>query len=234
MSLAYGDVLTAARDSSVWFDHSRTPGGVAARMASDIQRDLIAKLVKRDAERLSTTTSFSGATVVAALGTPPVAVALPAALQYVRANFVIAGSSLEPPVLRMTVPGRLATTDDVGWYVQGANAYFTGVASQWSNIGSVIVTYVPLPVDVVAETDVLAIPGDGKGAFKARLAYAFALRVNGMPASTEEPDMTQVIQLDVSAFASEADKAEAAWLAQASDQRRRAHLTIRNGADLLP
>lgn len=233
MSLTYGDVLTAARDASAWFDHSRIPGGVAARLASDIQRDLVAKLGKRDPERLSTTSILTNATVVASLGNPPTAVALPAAMQYVRAQYVVTGSQMEPPTLQMIPQSRLADRFDVGWYIQGSNAYFTGVASQWSGIQSVIMTYVPYVVDLAAETDVLALPDDAQGAFKARLAYAFALRCNGMPASTEQPDLSQVIQLDVSAFGSEAEKAEASWLAQASDQRRKARLTIRNGADFL-
>lgn len=224
MSLTYGDVLTAARDGSAWFSHDRIPGGVAARLASDVQRDLVAKLCKRDPEKLSTTTTLSIATITAALavnGAAPLPVTLPAAASVVRMIARYGTVDNAHTLWAITPDEAVDATHEMSWYLQGGNAYFTGMASTWTAVTSVDVVYVPFVTDLAGETDVLTIPDDGKWAMSARLAYAFALRINGQPASLEQPDLSQVIQLDVSAFQGAATAAEQLWLAQASDQRRK-------------
>lgn len=224
MSYTYHDVLTAARDSSAFFDPTRISGGPAIRMASDIQRDLVAKMAKRDPERLSTTATLTASTVVAALsvsGAAPLPVALPAAMQVVR-MVVRYGDTIRAHTLWAITPDEaVESANEMAWYLQGSNAYFTGTAEDWTAVTSVDVTYIPFVADLVTETDALTIPDDGKWAMTARLAYAFALRVSGMPVSTEVPDMSSVVQLDVSAFQAAATAAEQLWLSQASDQRRK-------------
>ncbi len=231
MSLTYLDISIAARDMNVWFDFVHIPRGIATRMASDIQRDLLVKAAKRDPDGLSTTTTLTGATVVASLGTPPLPVALPSALQYVRARVVTTGSSDQPDDLELITADHLSDWSGQGYWLQGSAAYFTGTTADWSNAQSVIVTYIPSPVDFTANTDLIALPDHAKGAFAARLAFAYAMRVNGMPASTDQPVAVDIVKVDVSMYAQLATKAEQEWLALLSDQRRKSRLTIPNGAD---
>jgi hypothetical protein len=222
MSLTYADILRSARDASAFFDATRIPGGPAVRMASDIQRDLVAKAAKRDPELLATTTTLTGATVVAALGSsgvPPTAVTLPAFYQIVRIQSLT--SSTQPSTLIAILPEEAHDyQSDRAWFTVGAQVYFTGYSADWTDVVSAIVTYIPAVSDLAAETDGLVVPDGAKWAMTARLAFAFAMRVNGMPTATESPGSAPV-QLDISAFSAQASQAESAWLAQLSDQRRK-------------
>jgi hypothetical protein len=221
VSLTYGDILRSARDASAFFDPTRISGGPAIRMAADIQRDLVGKLLKRNPEQVATTATLTSATVVAALGVPgvpPLPVTIPAAMRVVRMQ--VAYPTGQPRTLIAITPDETREYEgDLAWFTQGGSAYFTGYASDWTAVQSVIVTYVPYVSDLATEADALVLPDDAKWAFTQRLAYAFALRVNGMPMSTEQPGSTP-IQLDINAFSAEAAKAESAWLAQITDQRR--------------
>jgi hypothetical protein len=214
-------VLRAARDASAFYDATRIPGGPAIRFAADIQRDLVAKAAKRNPELMATTTTLTSATVVASLGvpgTPPSAVTLPAFHQIVRIQSLGTG---QPCTLIAITPDETEDYEsDRAWYSSGGSVYFTGYAGDWTGVASVIVTYIPLVADLATEADVLVLPDDAKWALTARLAYAFALRVNGMPMATEAPGSAP-IQLDINAFSAEAMKAESAWLGQITDQRRK-------------
>jgi len=222
VSLTYGDVLRAARDGSAFFDATRIPGGPAIRFAADIQRDLVAKAAKRNPELLATTTTLTGAAVVAALGvpgTPPSPVTLPASHQIVRMQSLT--PSTQPCTLIAITPDETREYEsDRAWFTVGGQAYFTGYATDWTDVSSVIVTYIPAVTELATESDLLVLPDDAKWALTARLAYSFALRVNGMPMATEAPGSAP-IQLDISAFSAAAGAAESAWLAQLTDQRRK-------------
>lgn len=220
--LTYGQVLTSARDGSMFFDHTRISGGPAIRLASDIQRDLVSKLAKRDPERLATTATLTSATVVAALAVgnaPPLPVTIPAFMQVVRIQ--VRHASGVPHTLWAITPDEAEEHQrQPAWFLAGGSIYFTGTAEDWTDMTQVDVTYVPFVTDFTAETDSVILPDDAKWAFVARLQLAFALRVNGSPAS-QEADLSQTVSVDVNAFAEMAKSAEAAWLAQQSDQRRR-------------
>lgn len=232
MSFTYVDVLRAARDTCPYFDFRRIPGGTAARLASDIQRDLVAKLVKRDPERLATTQTLTGSTVVAALavaGAAPLPVALNPALQYVRLIARYSTGS-DPEILTMIAPHELPEyVGERACYLEGSNAYFSGQPADWSQVSTVDVVYVPWIPDIAALTDVLIVPDTAKSAFSSALAFAFARRCNGSPFSLEAADQSDLIRLDVTAFAQTAAEAERQWLATISDQRRKVRGTIREG-----
>jgi len=231
VSYLFVDILHAARDTCPYFDFRRIPDGTAARLASDIQRDLIVKCAKRDPERLSTTASIPVATITAALsvaGSAPLAVPLPAALQYIRLIARPTGAGGDPAILRQIAPYEMGDyTRDIAVSIQGANAYFTGAAPDWGWVSTVDVVYIPFATDFATLNDAVALPDDAKAAFSATLAWAFARRSNGSPFSLEAADQSNLIQLDVSSYQQAAEKAEMMWLASVSDQRRKVRGTIR-------
>lgn len=221
MSYTFEDVDRAARDRSAYFDPTRIPHGVSARLASDVQRDLLRAGNRRAPDLLVSTTTVS----VASLGT---AITLPAHLHVTRCEVNFAdGTDPEPLTL---VPARRKDdfTRDRAAYLVGPSLYLTGEAADWTDVTNVTVTYVPWAADFTALADTIALPDDAKDAFVAALAKAFAFRVNGLPFDGQDP-RNGTIALDVTAFAAEAERAERAWTAALVDQVRAfSRLTIRN------
>jgi hypothetical protein len=227
----YGELLRAARDASAYFDQTRIPGGPAARMASTVLRDLSAKFTMRSPEGLESSVDIPVATIVAALGPPPAPVTLPNADLYIRAVVSRPNDPTEGDILPMTNPWGRLTFAGPAWYPLGRNAYFTGVASDWATVDHVTIEYAPYPGDLDSEDTVVALPDTAKDAFTAKLAYAFALRINRQPLSLEQPDPRQLIQLDVNAFQDTAQRAEWSWLVQLTNQRNKVRSSIPNGVE---
>ena len=131
----------------------------------------------------------------------------------------------------MLTPDRLSTWTGRGWYVSGSKAYFTGIATDWANVTSVLVTYVPFPADFAAETDAVTLFPAALNCFIDGLVLQFALRLNGMPTNPEDAAGSAPIRVDVNAFQKSYDDSLAQMLSQLGQQRRQSRLTIRNGAD---
>ena len=202
----YADLLNAARDASPFFDPTRIPGGVAARLASQSQRALIEATIRRDPDMFRVTTTVPAVSLVP--GTP---YTLPPFTQVIRLEVQFTAPEPFPEPLPFIPASR---ADDYasrrGAYLTGTSLNFTGRPEDWGTIAGVVVCYVPQIADFAAESDSLSVPDDAKDAVAADLALRFARRVNGMPIDGEDPEHG-VIQLDMDAFTMHAATAVDGW-----------------------
>jgi len=223
-TLTYGDLLNQARDRSPFFDPTRIPGGVAARLASAVQQALVSQTVRRDPDMFRLTTTIDATTIVP--GTP---VQLPAYSVVTRAELVW-GSPVGFPVQLPLIPESRKDDNQTSRaaYLNGGAITFTGRTEDYTNVLSVVVNYVPPIAPFTAETDSLALPDDAIDALAATLALRFAFRVNGMPMDGMDPSKA-VIQLDTNAFLSDARQAQDDWFQRVVKGVRVRAVSNRNG-----
>lgn len=203
MALTFGQVETAARDYSPWFDRSRVPQGVAARMCSDIQRDLVSKLARANPNAIATSQ-----TVSLAFGS---AISLNAHELVVRAQANFTDTTLDPAPITFLTPGMESMT----WatylaYLEGGSLYLVGDASDWTAITNITVWYIAAATDITTEATTLALPDNAKEALAKRLAAEMALRASGHLGAPG---------LDVEGYRMAALAAESAFLARQAQQR---------------
>lgn len=241
MSFTGHEVLVAARDGSPFFDRTRIPGGPADRFMKEIERDLALKIMHRDPETLAApiypsmtairsalSASGSGANV----GVPLVAGAVPELV--VRAWVSYDSDFMStPPVqalepLEMLTPEMVRCQPGLGWWAENGIAYFTGTLTDWSTVKGVRVDLVALGASAFGDSTlwqtgvgVSLLPDSARNAVIRALQLKFAQRLNGAPVSLAQPDMSQVIALDVGAYQKGADDAERMFLSTITNQRRK-------------
>jgi len=224
MSLTLSAVLNAARDWSPWFDRSRIPDAVAARMASDVQRDLLAKGATRNPDRFTAT--FTSASWPADTITLP---AFERVLPPILLNF--SDSTLAPdeaPLINADEADDYEDGQIPAYTLVGTTLTFAGQGSDHPDYASATVNYVAASADLTALTDTLVLPDDAKLAVSSALAALFALRVNGMPIDGHDPK-NGTVSVDVNGLGARAAAAEVQWLRQQSQQQMRRHVTLEAG-----
>lgn len=207
MSYTLGDLLTAARDRSPFFDKARVPRGPLVRFATDIQRDLIRKAAMRAPDRF-TLTQVITIQNPPQVGTP---ITINANQLVVRVETDFVGGNPLPEKTRLIPASRLYDyeMDRAVYFLDGA-LYMTGQAADWANVASLTVYYVPLPVPFATEADLWTLPDDAHEVFVARLALQMARHVNGTPWDNERPQ-SPPIELDLTDFQAESQRAEHDW-----------------------
>lgn len=202
MALTFGQVDTAARDLSAFFDRTRIPQGVAARMASDIQRDLLGKAVRANPDRLATTTD-----VALAFGS---AITLPAYELVVRGRVNFTDASLDPDPLYFISPGQEhAPLVAFSGYLEGGALWLVGDADDWTGVDDITIWYVAAATDITTESTNLVLPDSAKGAVVSRLAAMFGARVSGLDG----------VGVDVAGLMALAEREERGWLARLAQER---------------
>lgn len=224
MPVTFGQLQTAARDYSPYFDPSRIPTGSAARIASDIQRDLYTKAAKRDKDLMATR-----ATVAVTLGS---AITLAAHETVFRLELVFTDASRTPERIPLIPEARKDLYEEAmemaGFLRNGALWLVPNDTTHWSEVSSVAYYYLAALSDFSTTSTAMTLPDDAKMAVVTRMAATFALRVNGMPLDGANPK-NGVIDIDVMAYTALADRAETQWLAQVTLQKMQQHTARLSG-----
>lgn len=222
MSYTYLAILDAARDYSPWFDRTRVSSGPAIRMASDVQRDLYSKATRRNPWSVAARTTLNAPfTLNTAITT------LPAFTVVLRAEVTYNADTEFPDEIPIVSSERQTLYQQgTACYLEGRAVWLTGTDSDWNDVASLVVWYVPAVPDMATESDLVTLPDDAKQAFVLALAARFALRVNGFPIDDERPDRG-AISIDVGSFQALAQQAETTWLREIGLQRMRARAQIR-------
>lgn len=238
-----GDIIKAARDRSPWFDRSRIPDGPCARMLSTIFRELGAKIALRDpwAQAQNVPVDITIAQILAAIGPPRGITTFSSsfkAMWIVGITVTFTDPTREPEILRQVPYELLEKWSGRGFVWQEPYIIPTGTVSDWSSVA----TLTTLAIGTSGNLDSPGVtlgggtffPEIAQDAFIERLAEKFAIRLNGTPVSTEEPDMSQLIRLDVATFSRNADKSESALLQTMTRRENQIHITIPNGVEFEP
>lgn len=92
-------------------------------------------------------------------------------------------------------------------HVRGGQLFLVGGRAEWENAESIELSYVPIPTAFAARTDLFLLPDSAVGVIAARGALFAASRITGLPDVPQPPS---------DLLASEAERAEAAWLSSVS------------------
>lgn len=226
MAYTLGDLFTAVRDRSAYFDKARVPRGPLMRTATDVQRDLLRKAAQRAPDAFTATTVLTLTQPV----TTQTAITLPAYLEVIRVETDFTGASPKPePTTVIPVSRIYDYQHNRAVYLLNGSLYLTGESTDWSTVSQLTVYYLPLPVPFAAETDNWTLPDDAHDVFTARVALMAALRVNGTPVDNERPT-SPPIQIDVGAFQSFSQEAEYQWMKALTTQVRQARVANRSSA----
>ena len=132
---------------------------------------------------------------------------------------------------------RLVDWPGRAYAVRGLDVRFSGTAADWSTVTGVILNIDNVQVTdpaVGTLSDVFYLPAESQDALAARVAEMFALRLNNTPVSTEQPDLSQLIRLDVSGFSMVAAPAEAAIHKRITRRANLHNITTPNGVEFEP
>ncbi len=209
MAFTAGQVIDKARDRHAAFDRKRVPDRMARRFLSDYARQLAGRVeaLDPDALRVEMVTNLPLADFDAGI-------ALPAGVRYI-ADIV----AKEPdtvanprtfPVTLINAAQKNAPNGPLAaaWQI-GNTLYLRSPASNWQYMGSIAVAYVPTPVELADLNAVIGLPDAGELACVERVAE-FMARRGSMDSSAPPVDLTT--------FASAADRAEAAYIADVANR----------------
>lgn len=205
MATLAGTVIDKARDRHAAFDRKRVPDRMARRFLSDYVRQLHGKIAAIDPEALRVDLEQALPLVDHDAG-----IALPAN-RYVASVVAWDPATANP---RQSYPVVLINAEQAdarnspwraAWTV-GSTLFLRGPASAWTNLDSVAIAYIPIPVELTTldgATGTLPLPDTAELACVEQLAFFMARR------GAMEPNAPPI---DVRMFADVAQATEAAFL----------------------
>jgi hypothetical protein len=182
LGLEAGALLQSARDLHPGFDRQRHPDGTLLRALSGEERRLVGKALQANPSSITGSLSFALADYDFDAGA-----ALPA-FHHIETVDAIPSDAAQMafPLLPVAWPNRAYLGAVQGYSIQANTLYLTGDDADWSAIGTVVVTYTPIPVDLTALTDRLVIPDTAEAALVAFLAHFMARRLPATEMPIEE------------------------------------------------
>lgn len=200
MALVARALLESARDFHPAFDPRQHPDRVLLRQLSAYQRMLAGKALELNRTALVATDVIDMATYDFAVGHPFPSV------HALHGGTVTFGDGATVVLAITAWQNRMERMPRYGCFRQGGVLFLRGVPEEWSGVTSVSLSYAPIPAELTAPADTLALPDYAEPACIAFLAYAMALR---SPAEMKVP---------LGAFAEGMQAAEASFLADVRKQ----------------
>lgn len=202
MALLASALIRSARDRHPAFDPHQHPDPVLLRALSRQQREWAAKAVRENPTVFRAEAVLDLATYDFQLG-----FALPASLD-VQGGDVVLQSGATVALSRTAWENRHESTRAYRYHLSGGGLFLSGGPNDWRDVQEVRVRYAPVPDNLTAPSDTLALPDNAEAMCVSFLADFIAGRT---PPEAAVP---------AASLRAERDQAEAAWLREVRNQYR--------------
>lgn len=174
------EIIQQARETHPAFTPESTPNSVLIRYLSRLHRDLVGRILRVAADVL-----VQDHEIALPLADFAAGAAVPDH-QFIRGGSVYVGAT-ERPLYLIRWQSRIRPVVWPAAWLEGNTLHLVGDAAQWAAADRIVLKIVPTPADLVAMTDVVALPDIAESTCVTALAAFLAQRTADVPPLPQIP-----------------------------------------------